>query len=383
MKTTVLTLLLLGSALALYAFTWPWEVGAPWPSSSDHPVERLDHPTLEDVLDADPSGAANGYRFVVFGDQRALADGEWQLMNAAIRERFEQDPHMLFIMDTGDIVYSGRHSDQFHMLKDILEPISLWPYLVAVGNHELNNLEYEESSRHTFQFLSYLDPAFSEERRYYRKDVGPVTFLFLDSNPWIYELPETVTDVTSETAPEIYAQFEWLQREQTTEPFQETVVAAFHHPFIQTSKKHRKAAQRLWDLQVDGTFLPEWLLNLEIDALVVGHTHTYERFSIRHLGRSMQVINVSGRPRTGFLWIGDGARRAKDIRGEESEFLREKGFSRMEAWDVVQEDVMVDNERNQFMRVEVAASGMLTGQVHYVDKDGVVEDGSTFPLIGP
>ena len=45
---------------------------------------------------------------------------------------------LVAIIDTGDIVDNGKHADQFAMLHDILEPVRAWPYLVAVGNHELD-----------------------------------------------------------------------------------------------------------------------------------------------------------------------------------------------------------------------------------------------------
>lgn len=124
------------------------------------------------------------YRFVAFGDQRALVE-EWRDMMPHIARLAEEDGRLLFMVDTGDIVGNGSHSDQFWMLRDILSPAKKLPYLVGVGNHEVHDNNGDRQNAATF--LGYLGENFSPDRMYYRKDIGTARFLFLDTNDLIYE----------------------------------------------------------------------------------------------------------------------------------------------------------------------------------------------------
>ena len=152
-----------------------------------------------------------------------------------------------------------------------------------------------------------------------------------------------------------------------------------HHPFLQSSKKHRSTARGLWNLRFEGRRLAELLADGGVDLVLTGHTHTYERFRLeRDDGHVMHVVNVSGRPRTAFLWIGDGARRARDLRGEEREWFTDKGFRGLERWRIEQVEAMREDERNQFATIDVGADGQLSLQIHFVDG---LDDVSSTPAI--
>ena len=87
---------------------------------------------------------------------------------------------------------------------------------------------------------------------------------------------------------------------------------------MQSSRKHLETAVYLWSYRPRGPEkppFPELLLDAGVDLVLVGHTHTYERFVLEKGGRSMDLVNLSGRPRTAILWIGDGARRARVAAG--------------------------------------------------------------------
>jgi hypothetical protein len=369
------SLLLAGIAAALcLGFTWPWNVGGPWPSTSREPVRVLENATLEEKLSGEAEAVDSGYRFAVFGDQRALADGEWQGLIAAIRQIEETEDPPLFLVDTGDIVYRGIHSDQFGMLSEILAPVRGLPYLVAVGNHEVYNNRDPAARANTARFLSYLDPGFSPGRMYYRKDVGPVRFLFLDTNDFVYgDNGDQKDPTTPRPGSRGAAQMEWLMR-QLADPAPagiRTTIAVLHHPFVQTSSKHRTEALALWEYGYDGHLLRDVLLDGGVDLVLTGHTHTYERFLLRRDdGKEMRLINISGRPRSGFLWFGAGARRARDVRGDETDWFAEQGWTGMDRWRFVQEDVMPDPERDEFVLFTVAGDGGMTFQVCYLDRDG-------------
>ena len=354
------------------AFQAPWDLHHPWPTSSERPVRPLSHPNLESrilSINRDPS---EGFRFAAFGDQRALAGGEWQSLVQRISEVDAVDP-LLFILDTGDIVDNGVHSDQFGMLAEILRPIDHLPYLVAIGNHEVHANRDRAARENTVKFLDQLDPQFGIERMYYRKDIGSVTFLFLDSNDFVYGEDGSAEGVLS--APfegRIAAQWEWLNTQLRSLDPERTIVVSVHHPFLQTSKKHRPVARNFWSFGSQGATLPELLIDHGVDLILVGHTHTYERFRLRRGSREMQLVNISGRPRDGFLWFGSGARKSKNIEGRETEWFTDRDWD-LTGWEIRQEARMDSDERNQFALFEVDGAGALKMQIAFVGRDDEAE----------
>ncbi len=362
----------ISGAAPVQAFTWPWDTSGPWPGSSRHPVTALDHPHLESRLAGLDPGPEAGFRFVAYGDQRALADGEWQDLVAAVGARAAVDDRLLFVIDTGDIVDDGKPTDQFVMLRDILAPIRGLPYLVAVGNHELHDNEFLAARANTAAFLSYLDPAFATERMYYRKDVGRMRFLFLDTSDFAYGEDGKGGACPPPPDGRAAAQLEWLSRElavgrQEKEDGQ-IIVVVMHHPLLHSSKRHFGQARELWNCTVEGRQLVDLLADGGVDVVLTGHTHTYERFHLRREdGREIAVINVSGRPRTSFLWVGAGARRPRDIAGRENEWLAEEGFHGLESWEIRQVERMTEeNEANQYAVFTVEPDGGLVLEMNYL-----------------
>ena len=120
-----------GSTLLLTAALL--STGCYWARSSGQAVPRLPHPPFDQVTET----AQAPFRFAVFGDQKGLAkSGEW---DALLRQARALEPPPLFLLDTGDIVENGKHSDQFVQLDEILSVVDDLPYLLAVGNHEIDN----------------------------------------------------------------------------------------------------------------------------------------------------------------------------------------------------------------------------------------------------
>ncbi len=350
----------------------------PWPKSSREPVSTLDHPTVEERVE-DKGGHVSSYRFAVFGDQRALADGEWQGLIEQIRLLSLRDESLLFVLDTGDIVDDGRHSDQFHALTDILKPVSHLPYLVGVGNHEKDDNQSSSALRNTATFLSYLDGGFSPGRMYYRKDIGPARFLFLDTNDLVYgDEGGRGQARPPEPGSRGAEQIEWLLNEldQLSTDKPALSIAVMHHPILQSSLKHGAQAVSLWNLEIEGRSLARLLFGAGIDVILTGHTHTYERFRVNDsLGSVMHLINISGRPRGGFLWFEGGgflwmgkiSRRAADIAGRERSWLRRSGWRIPEAWSVYQEDAMLEREADQFAVITVEEDGGLLLEIAFLD----------------
>ena len=349
------------------AFTWPWEARGPWPRSSEHPVSpRPQSPIRND--DA-------GFRFVAFGDQRALADGEWQDMMPIIGRLCAQDPKIAFVADTGDIVQDGSHSDQFAMLAEILRPIDRWPYLVAVGNHE-THFNREESSgvalarRNTHTFLAETSPNLSADQLYHAHDIGKARLLFLDTNDLVYgDTGDLDRPITPPPDSRGAAQLTWLESQLRLPP--QTVVVFMHHPLIHTSRKHSGQAQALWSIRWKGRILADIFADAGVDLIVTGHTHTFERLRLRRRsdGHAMAVVNLSGRPRTSFLWFGRDARKARAIKRMNSEWFSEEGWEDMAGWDISQPDLMPKPSLNQFALVSVEPDGTLSLEVHFIDED--------------
>ncbi len=370
--------LLVGLALGPssgYGFTWPWAVSGPWPGTSRQAVRQLHHPLLEARAAAlDPAPEA-GFRFAAFGDQRALADGEWQGILAAIAAIATQDERLLFLLDTGDIVDDGRPTDQFAMLRHILSPVRQLPYLVSVGNHELHDNEIPAARANTGAFLAYLDPGFSARRMYYRKDVGDASFLFLDTNDFIYGEHGGGGRCPPDPGSRAAAQLAWLARELGVDPGNAPVPAArvkvvvMHHPLLQASKRHLGHARTLWNCREAGSALADLFADGGVDLVLAGHTHTYERIRLRRNdGREFALVNLSGRPRTSVLWFGARARRPEKIAGREREWLTAKGFTGLERWDIRQEERMdPEREADQFGIFTVEEGGGLLLETVFLD----------------
>lgn len=360
------------------AVDWPWESDKyDWPDGSDLAVEPLDRPTAEAAV-AEAAAAGAPFRFAVFGDQRAMADGEWQELLRRIVEWERDHGDLAFLIDTGDIVNDGRHTNQFHRLTtEILAMAPELPYLVGVGNHEVHNNEDPAARAHTAAYLRALDPRFSAERMYYRKDLGGVAFLFLDTNDLVYGDAGERGACPPEPEPGSRAatQMEWLaaQLAETRAAEPKLVIAVLHHPFVQSSAKHRESAASLWNLRVDGTPFVDLLVDGGVDVVLTGHTHTYERFRLdREDGARLDVVNLSGRPRGSAFGLGAGLRRARDIRGEERERLADRGWKGLEPWAITQvEWLPKDEEADQFAVFTVEPGGGLTMEVRFLDEEGV------------
>lgn len=365
-------------------------VAGPWPNSSDRPVEPLGHPSLAARVDQLGDALDDGFRLIAFGDQRALADGEWQAMNQIIRSREDRGGHalpLLSIVDTGDIVFDGNYSDQFHMLADILTPLRPWPYLVGIGNHEVHNNGEGPSRGNTVAFLGGTVGALAdqaeafalrEKRLYYRIDVGGVRLISLDTNDLVYGPNGDRADTPGLTY-RGRAQLRWLAAQLADDRGAHTTIVLCHHPFVHSSEKHRGQARKMWSLTYQGRTIPEMLAAGGVDLVLVGHTHTYERFRLTNAEGSFQLMNVSGRPRNAALWYGKKQRRAHDVAGREIEFLRDEDWTALEGWTIEQLDAMTDDERNQFVELRVSPEGLEAEVFYLVDRGrGGIHAGGSF-----
>ena len=346
-------------------------VGQPmWPTTSNDPAPVQQHPRLHDSLARQGVDGTTPYRLAVFGDQRALADGEFQALVQSIADReasLGEGPPLVAIIDTGDIVDNGKNSDQFAMLHDILKPLRQWPYLVAVGNHELDQDLNFEGRRNFTEFMGEAaGPLFGETRLWYRLDAPGLRLIFLDTNQWVYA-------PNDDQAAHVTEQLAWLSAEMAAD-FDGHTIVSMHHPFVISNKKHRGIASRMWGIQWSNEVLAS-VIAPGADLVLTGHTHTFERYRLSSpAGDSFHLVNVSGRPRNSFLWFGAGARRAQDIRGREVEQLIQTGWRRelIEDWNIEQLDGMFDEktEANQWAEITVSPDGPLEIEMFYLVDEG-------------
>lgn len=359
LATTLLGGLLIG-ALAGCSFT------PTWPTTSTRPAPVLDHAGFGDTLRREGIDGGVPWRLAVFGDQRAMADGEFQALVRSIAAREAEPtarPPLAAILDTGDIVDDGRHADQFSMLARILEPLRRWPYLVAVGNHELGIVPEPAARDNLVRFMGDAPgPLFGRNRLWYRLDAPGVRLIFLDSNDWVYGPGE-------DQNPHRTQQLAWLSA-QMAERFDGRTIVVMHHPIVSSSQKHRDQSSRMWGIRWDDRILAQMFLDGGVDLVFTGHTHTFERYRITGPGqRSFELVNVSGRPRDSLLWFGDGARRARDIGGRELRQLERTGWRAedLEGFRIEQLDFLAEaDEENQWAEVTVHPRGPIEVEMFFL-----------------
>ncbi|MGH7681430.1 MAG: metallophosphoesterase family protein [Candidatus Eiseniibacteriota bacterium] len=337
-------------------------LGMSWPRTSTHPVSPLDHPTIESRMEQTKIDPKGGFEFLAFGDQRELIENDWPAMIDMIAGLAAQRDRLLFLVDTGDIVDDGAHSDQFRTLADLLRKVGRLPYLAAAGNHEVDQNVRGPARANVASFLSKIGEPVTPDRLYYKKVVGRVRFLFLDSNDWVYD--EGFNVDTKAVTQRAHEQLEWLVRELADPAFgpAATTIVVMHHPIIQSSEKHRDHARRLWNFKYHGRRLADIFADGGVDLVLVGHTHTYERFTVTRKGdgRAFDLVNLSGKPEPSFLWFGAGERRAEDLRGNEAGWLYEHGWTGLDGWTVAQNEVITKDELDQCGLFHVEGDGGIT-----------------------
>jgi hypothetical protein len=149
-------------------------------------------------------------------------------------------------------------------------------------------------------------------------------------------------------------------------------IVVMHHPLVHASERHLGHARALWNCTRAGRRLADLFADGGVNLILTGHTHTYERFRLRRDdGREIALVNLSGRPRTAFLWFGARARRPRAIAGREREWFTDHGFTGLERWQIRQEEAMAaDREADQFGIFTVGRGGGLELEVYFLDAAG-------------
>ena len=218
-------------------------------------------------------------------------------------------------------------------LGQILSVVSDLPYLLAVGNHEIDD-DNEAGKGHVVEFLGEVigRDAFRVDQLYYVKTVGPLRLLLPDSNDLVY--PERGACTGRYPAGDRGTrQMRWLVDELAT-PWDGHTVVALHHTLILSGTKHEDHARCLWNgayaAHGDRT-LPEILIDGGVELVLTGHTHTYEVILVSRGGRSMLSVNVSGKA--------GGSRRARPVSNPLTAFAA-RGWD-MSGWEGVSQGAVM------------------------------------------
>ena len=281
--------------------------------------------------------------------------------------RTSDRPPLLALIDSGDIVDNGVWTDQFVQLEEILRPLARWPYLVAIGNHELDQNRDPVARQNMARFMGdSADGFFGPNRLFYRKDAPGLRLIFLNTNDWVYGPDDRMGERGR-------SQLAWLAS-QMSERFDGRTIVLMHHPIIVSSKKHRGHASALWQIGHGDENLATMFARGGVDLVLTGHTHTYERYHLALPGTGdFDLVNVSGRPRNTFLWIGASRRRAQDIRGREVEYLRRVGWRAEDLpnWQIQQRDGLFDedDDANQWVELRFDGQGPIELEVFVLDPE--------------
>jgi hypothetical protein len=195
-------------------------------------------------------------RFMVYGDNRTEADQHEAVVRAFRDKALELygpnlEEGINLVLNVGDIVTTGTvlsqyQTEYFYPISSVSKHV---PYMVSIGNHEVEAAYY-------YEYMRYEDFAGAEGEKYYAFNVGPVLFVGLNSNTqgetqltWL----ETVLD-----AAELDSGIDW-------------VFVYLHHP----------GRSELWPdgntAWVNDSVIPILVDHGKVEGLFYGHSHNYER----------------------------------------------------------------------------------------------------------
>ena len=231
MKKLTISLLLLVTAFVVLLFLTARQSVSP-------PLQIVRY--SPSAIPTQPTNRADRFDFIAYGDTR---DGHTQhrtLVNYIIA----LNPDL--VIDTGDLVNSGRKDDGWDTFLEIIEPLAQKiPYYTVRGNHDKGRNNYERR---------FAPPNDSGTDRYYAFDYKDVHFIALDTN-----------DPIGKRSP----QRRWLEKNlaETDKPH---IVVFFHHPpfGITKGRGDNKRVKKAFD---------ELFVKYDVNLVIAGHDHLYYR----------------------------------------------------------------------------------------------------------
>ena len=211
------------------------------------------------------TGSATPFTFIVLGDYGQNSASQKRLRDQMRRDSFN------FILTTGDNAYEDGtyaefHTNVFLIYQELFSKTALFP---ALGNHDYR----------TADGAPYLDifdlPGNAWRRddleRYYSFDFGNVHIVVLDSNAPLDGEDYTVND----------DMFDWLRSDlsRTAQPWK---IVTLHHSPYSAGLRHGS------DLRMRSMLGPI-LEAYDVDIVLSGHEHTYQRSKPLRGGQEMAV----------------------------------------------------------------------------------------------
>ncbi|WP_169746204.1 purple acid phosphatase family protein [Kosmotoga pacifica] len=188
-----------------------------------------------------PLNPGNNFSFVVYGDSRSNPR-----MHAKVAEAISKKKP-LFVMHTGDIVYSDERLDDWADFFQATVALGNALFFPVIGNHERTAENYK-------RFFSL-----PGNESYYSFKVGELLFIALNTN---------------ERFDSYSKQYKWLKSLLSTEKAEFTVVILHHPPFS-------------YGPHGDSYYVKNFLVPLfeqyGIDLVISGHDHNYQRIVCNNL----------------------------------------------------------------------------------------------------
>jgi hypothetical protein len=144
------------AALCILAFV----VITVWNAYAPVSIHNWNQQEFSQITVVDP----NDFSFAVMGDNK----GNHSFFEPLLRD-IDHDKDIAFAIDCGDLVRKGRVGLFRHFLSQVRENLAI-PFLVAIGNHDLN-----KDSPHTQNYQEIFGPT------YYSFQVGQGYFIVLDA----------------------------------------------------------------------------------------------------------------------------------------------------------------------------------------------------------
>ncbi len=285
-----------------------------------------------------PAAGDETFRFVIFGDHGIDLDAqsttEWVT---------KANPDLIIV--AGDVSYAEREYHEWDTYFDLVEPLaSHIPYMAAIGNHEFVPPEGTTDFRNRF--------AFPGAELFYSFDYGNIHFLIVQSDmiaawqepypaPGLF-LPTMIQFMEDDLADAA------ARRDAGELDF---IIVVQHHPLYSNTEREsrRVEAGLLWEEQ--------FLHRYEVDMLVTGHNHNYERSFPVAYTIPTEFATKTYRDPIGFIQvISGGAGRSL------YDFVHEDDFMPFAAAAVKRHHFMQFDVNANELRVRAITSDLLPGQ---------------------
>jgi hypothetical protein len=223
--------------------------------------------TVSPLFKVESNSKTKSTAFSVWADSQ----GGWDIFAKILEKMKTQNPE--FTVGVGDLVGNGRNSWEYVRLQNELHQLPVPHYLLA-GNHDYDG-SYNNWTPENFNL--YLKNSNEKNYQFWKK--GPCAFIALDPNE---NFPIGIEKGSE--------QFDWFQKTIITEDWANApwkIIFVHQPPFSQGWKGYQgeKSIQEL---------LQTYWESGQIDLVISGHTHDYERLILKHQNGKTAFLILGG-----------------------------------------------------------------------------------------